>query len=63
MGVNILRVLREVWKIHIYFKIINLISSYILKQVESNKNRSPLSEDWIPNEEVEGNAYCRYPET
>nr|XP_019549659.2 dipeptidase 2 [Aedes albopictus] len=35
----------------------------VLREVEVNKNRLPLSEDWIPLEAVEGNAYCRYPET
>ncbi|EAT46257.1 AAEL002547-PA [Aedes aegypti] len=35
----------------------------VLREVEINKNRLPLSEDWIPLEAVEGNAYCRYPET
>uniref|UniRef100_A0A182PNK0 Dipeptidase n=1 Tax=Anopheles epiroticus TaxID=199890 RepID=A0A182PNK0_9DIPT len=35
----------------------------VLREVETNKNRLPLSEDWIPLEAIEGNAYCRYPET
>lgn len=31
-------------------------------QVEVNRNKVTLSEDWIPQEEIEANAYCRYPE-
>ena len=37
--------------------------SLSLTQVEANRNKTPLSEDWIPQEEIEGNAYCRYPES
>lgn len=35
----------------------------VLKDVENAKNQIPLSEDWIPTASIEGNAYCRYPET
>lgn len=36
---------------------------FFIHQVEANRNKTPLSEDWIPQEEIEGNAYCRYPES
>uniref|UniRef100_A0A1I8NGK3 Dipeptidase n=1 Tax=Musca domestica TaxID=7370 RepID=A0A1I8NGK3_MUSDO len=35
----------------------------ILREVETLKNRLPLYEEWIPNELVESNSYCRYPES
>lgn len=35
----------------------------VLRDVENAKNQIPLSEDWIPTASIEGNAYCRYPET
>ncbi|CAG9807968.1 unnamed protein product [Chironomus riparius] len=35
----------------------------ILREAEANRNKVALSEDWIPPEEIEGNAYCRYPES
>lgn len=34
----------------------------MLREVEANRNKVALSEDWIPQEDIEANAYCRYPE-
>ena len=35
----------------------------VLREVEVNKDRIPLSEDWIGKEAMENNNYCRYPES
>lgn len=35
----------------------------VLREVEVSKGRIPLNEDWIPLETIEGNSYCRYPES
>lgn len=35
----------------------------ILREIEALKNRLPLYEEWIPNESIESNSYCRYPES
>lgn len=34
----------------------------VLREVEVNRDRIPLSEDWIPKEMLESNSYCKYPE-
>lgn len=35
----------------------------VLREVEVNKDRIALSEDWIPKETLESNSYCKYPES
>lgn len=34
----------------------------VLRSVEGNRDRIPLSEDWISKETLESNSYCKYPE-
>lgn len=38
------------------------INKTILNQVEANRNKAALSEEWIPQDEIEGNSYCKYPD-
>lgn len=35
----------------------------VLREVENAKDRIPLAEDWIPQEAIESNSYCRAPES
>lgn len=34
----------------------------LLREVEANRDRIALSEDWIAKETLESNSYCKYPE-
>lgn len=65
IGGNIVRILHEVIycdpNVFFFLKLMMFVST--CSQVEANRNKVALSEDWIPIEEIEGNAYCRYPES
>jgi hypothetical protein len=34
----------------------------IFTQVEASRGKGSVNEDWIPPDDIEANAYCRYPE-